>query len=441
MPRLDRAPTSLQGGAEPLGDSMPVRSETGAAPDSDLPLLIVAPQPFFRPTGTPIAVAELCRALVASGLRVELLTFPLGRDLPIPGVSHRRASRVPFVSRVPIGFSLAKMVYDVMLAIRLFRMLRDGRYAALHAVEEAALYAAPLARMFQVPLVVDVDSDLVTQLARERSTVARALAPLARRLLGRAVRQAACVVTVASRLTEQVRMISPGTPVVELTDCVADELARPADAAAVARLRAALELEGREVVLYTGNLERYQGIELLLRAFALVRCRHPAAVLVIVGGEPVQIDNLGILASRLGIREQVRLAGKRSLEQIPDVMALADVLVSPRLEPIATPMKIYSYMASGRPIVATDLPSHSEVLDKTTAVLVPPSEEGLADGIEYVLRHPCEAAALARAAAERVRARHSREVFSRHVRALADHVRRGHGRSPDGQGQVPGPPP
>ncbi|HET6469191.1 MAG TPA: glycosyltransferase family 4 protein [Geminicoccaceae bacterium] len=394
------------------------------ADDAEPPLLIVAPQPFFRTSGTPIAIAELCRALVASGFRVTLLSLPLGQDLPIAGVTHHRTNRVPFIRQIPIGFSLAKMVYDVMLAIRLVRLLRRQRYLAIQAIEEAAIFAAPLARMFRIPLVVDVDSNLAIQLASHRSRFARVLSPLARRLLARTMRQAACIVTVAPRLTELVRTISPTAAIVEVRDCVTAELGRPPDGAAVARLRAAFEVEGREVVLYTGNLEAYQGIELLLGAFALVRRRRPAAVLVVIGGEPLQIDHLGTIARRLHIRKSVRFVGKRPIEDMPEAMALADVLVSPRLEPAATPLKIYGYMASGRPIVATDLPAHNEVLDASTAVLVPATEADLADGIVRVLSDSKAAAALARAAAERARICHSRASFFRDVQGLVAELRR-----------------
>jgi glycosyltransferase involved in cell wall biosynthesis len=61
---------------------------------------------------------------------------------------------------------------------------------------------------------------------------------------------------------------------------------------------------------------------------------------------------------------------------MPEYMGLAEVLVSPRLEPYTTPLKIFSYMASGRPIVATDLPTHTQLLDAEAAILGPPTPAG-----------------------------------------------------------------
>ena len=98
-------------------------------------------------------------------------------------------------------------------------------------------------------------------------------------------------------------------------------------------------------------------------------------------------------------------------------MGLAEVLVSPRLEPDTTPLTIFSYMARGRPIVATDLPSHTQVLDADAAILVPPTPAGLAEGILRALEDPAGAAALGRRARHGVETRHT---FAGCKRRLAD---------------------
>jgi glycosyltransferase involved in cell wall biosynthesis len=92
-------------------------------------------------------------------------------------------------------------------------------------------------------------------------------------------------------------------------------------------------------------------------------------------------------------------------------MAMAGVLVSPRLEPYVTPLKIYAYMASGRPIVATDLPTHTDVLDLNSAILAPPSAEGLAEGIVRAFNEPARSARLGLRARQLVERDHSYEAF------------------------------
>ncbi|OGO05670.1 MAG: hypothetical protein A2Y73_07180 [Chloroflexi bacterium RBG_13_56_8] len=69
-------------------------------------------------------------------------------------------------------------------------------------------------------------------------------------------------------------------------------------------------------------------------------------------------------------------------------MGMADILVSPRIKGTNTPLKLYAYLRSGRPILATNLLTHTQVLDPETAVLVEPSAEGLAQGALRLLEDP-----------------------------------------------------
>ncbi|MGH6886013.1 MAG: glycosyltransferase family 4 protein, partial [Geminicoccales bacterium] len=124
-------------------------------------------------------------------------------------------------------------------------------------------------------------------------------------------------------------------------------------------------------------------------------------------------ERLRSRAERLGVDEAVRFAGKRPIDQMPEFMGLAAVLVSPRAEPLVTPLKIYAYMASGRPIVATDLPTHSDVLDQGSAVLVAPSADGLAQGIVQALEDPARAERLGEEARRKAEEHHTSASLSR----------------------------
>jgi glycosyltransferase involved in cell wall biosynthesis len=206
---------------------------------------------------------------------------------------------------------------------------------------------------------------------------------------------------------------SPKTPVFEIKDVPGDELMRPADPAAVAQLRRELGLPDERLIVYTGNFDRRQGVETLVDAMPLLRARFPDAVLLLVGGEPGQIESLRARAARGAVGDAVRLIGKRPVDQMPEFMAMASVLVSPRLEPYVTPLKIYAYMASGRPIVATDLPTHTDVLDLNSAILAPPSPEGLAEGLGRAFNEPARSARLGLRARQLVEREHTYAAFKR----------------------------
>jgi glycosyltransferase involved in cell wall biosynthesis len=348
-----------------------------------LKILFLAPQPFFEVRGTPLAVMAMVKALTGLGHAVDLLTYPRGADAPLEGVVHRRSMPLP-VGRVRPGPSLAKLALDVPFMAEAWWRMATGRYDVVHAVEEAAHLAAPVARLLRVPLVVDVDSSIPDQL---RSSGFAARGPLpwaAARLESHALRHAAAVITVCASLTEGVRARAPRTRVFQVEDPPLVDAAS-LDPGAAARLRRSLGMGAGQVVLYSGNLEPYQGVGLLLDAAAEV----PEAWFVFMGGEPAEIEALKARA-RAGTARLV-FAGKRPPAELGSFLALADVVVSPRLQGVNTPFKVYTYLASGKPLVATRLPTHTQLLDDSMAFLVEPTAAGLAGGIRAVLADPSEA--------------------------------------------------
>jgi glycosyltransferase involved in cell wall biosynthesis len=112
---------------------------------------------------------------------------------------------------------------------------------------------------------------------------------------------------------------------------------------------------------------------------------------VFVGGEAEDIE---AVKGRLSVetRERTRFVGKQPPATLPRWMALADILASPRTLGGNTPFKIYTYLASGKPILATRLDTHTQVLSDETAFLVEPTPAGLARGIEAAIANPSERA-------------------------------------------------
>ncbi len=376
-----------------------------------LRVLFLAPQPFFEVRGTPLAVLHMTRALAGLGHRVDLLTFPQGEPAPTQGVRHLRSLRLP-VGRVKAGPSLAKMALDVPFLLEAVARLASGRYDVVHAVEEAAHLVAPFARLLRVPLVMDVDSSIPDQL-RYSGFARRGPVPWVAEALERhALRHAAAAVTVCASLTEGVKARAPRVPVFQVEDPPLADRETPPPAEAVARLRCDLGLSPASVVLYSGNFEPYQGVELLLEAFA----RVPAAQLLLMGGEPHEIEAMRSRVRALGLESRCVFSGKRPPSELPLFLALADVLASPRVRGENTPFKVYTYLASGKPIVATRIATHTQLLDDATAFLVDPQPAAFAEGLRQALGDTATAAARA----ERAHALMAREYsLSRYREKIA----------------------
>ena len=355
-----------------------------------LRILFLAPQPFFEVRGTPLAVQHMTRALASLGHEVDLLTFPQGEDAPAAGVRHLRSLRLP-VGRVKAGPSVAKMALDVPFVAEAVVRLASRRYDVVHAVEEAAHLVAPFARLLRVPLVTDVDSSIPDQLRYSGFARRGPVLWAAEALERHALRHSVAAVTVCASLTDGVRRRAPGVPVFQVEDPPLADRDQPPPTADVEALRRELGLSALPVVLYSGNFEPYQGVPLLLEAVAAVK----DAQLLLMGGSPNDVAGARERATAFGLGDRAVFSGQRPPSQLPLFLALADVVASPRVKGENTPFKVYTYLASGRPIVATRIATHTQVLDDANAFLVEPTAEAMAAGLSLALADPAGARARA----------------------------------------------
>src|SRR5262249_13811173 len=125
-----------------------------------LRILMIAPEPFFEPRGTPFSEYHRIRALTALGHEVDLVTYPFGQSVSMPGLRIFRCLRPPFVRGVKIGPSIAKIPLDAMLTLTAIRLAVTNRYDAIHSHEEGGAIGAALAGVLRVPHLYDMHSSL-----------------------------------------------------------------------------------------------------------------------------------------------------------------------------------------------------------------------------------------------------------------------------------------
>lgn len=359
-------------------------------------ILVLAPHPFFQPRGTPIAVKTLLEFLSAEGHEIDVLTYHEGEDVSIPNCRIVRIPRVPGVRGIRPGFSIKKLICDMVMMKKLLTMMRQTRYDLIHAVEESVFMASTMRRVFGVPFVYDMDSALSDQMVEKHAALAPMLAWM-RRAEQSAVRASLGVLAVCPALEEKAR----GHAEDKLVACVEDSSLLGPELSEVERIRSDFG-PAYPLFLYVGNLERYQGVDLLLEAFTEALGAIPAARLAVIGGSPADIARYRKRADNLGLKDKVQFLGPRPLDQLGAYLAQADVLVSPRLTGNNTPMKIYSYLDSGVPILATRLPTHTQVLDDSIACLALPEPQEFGHAMAKLAMDQPQRMGLAHRARERV---------------------------------------
>ena len=389
-------------------------------------ILFLAPQPFFQDRGTPIAVRLAVKVLAARGHdQIDLLTYHEGSSVRIPHVRQFRIRAPFFLRNIRPGISWKKLLCDLIFLFTALRMVWGRRrqpYNLVHAVEESVFIAFLIKLLWGIPYVYDMDSSLAQQVT-EKWSLLKPLRPLLQCCERLSIKYSTAVVPVCdalaaiadhhgSRDTQILRDISLLD--LESADggqrpCLAEEIGASAH---------------DKIILYIGNLEPYQGIDLLIESFALAVRTRPEARLAIIGGVPAHIGAYRQKAARLGLAERVHFLGTRPVTSLRDYLMQADILASPRVRGNNTPMKIYSYLHSGKAIVATALPTHTQVLDDRVALLAPPAVPAYAAAMCALIEDAELRQRLGRAAHDLAEERYTYDIFHRDLNALYNRIGR-----------------
>lgn len=380
---------------------------------------MIAPEPFLEPRGTPLRVYQRANALSLLGHTIDLVTYPGGKDVALPHVLLYRAWRLPLLQRIKVGPALEKLPLDALVFWRAMRLLRSGQYDCVHTHEEAGLFGALISRVMKIPHVYDRHADLAQQMSRFQFTGSQLLTRLTRAVERLIVRSASVVIVIRPELEMRVLALAPEKPVVLIENSAlvvqaADQSSSQDQIAPRSeRLRRELDLPTHSgpILVYTGAFEPDEGLDLLVASMPAVLAAFPQATYLLVGGHPEQTAALAGQAQRLGVGHALRLPGQRPPEELPLFMQLADVLLSPRSQGTQTPPNIYAYLRAGKPLLATTIRAHTQVLNEEVALLVDPTREGLTQGTLALLSDSALRARLAANARALAASKYSYEAF------------------------------
>ncbi|PWT88017.1 MAG: hypothetical protein C5B54_11310 [Acidobacteria bacterium] len=345
-------------------------------------ILMIAPEPFFEPRGTPFSEYFRIKALLELGHEVDLVTYPIGKDVEMKGLSIYRSAKPPFIKNVKVGPSVGKLYLDFFLFFTVLKLLFKNKYDAIHTHEEACFIGMFLCKLWRIPHVYDMHSSLAQQFANFNLV----RAPWVHRILQffekQALKSSDAIIAICPYLDDHVKSagIKNQVFVIENTPEAETFFKRPTEKAKC--------FKDKQLVLYAGTFEAYQGLDLLLESIPLVLNTRKDVAFLMIGGDRASIERFEKRAAELGVNGNLKLMEKVPVEDVSQYLAAADVLVSPRKEGTNTPLKIYSYLRSGKPIVATNLVTHTQVLTKDIAILTDPTPQAFAGGILEALENP-----------------------------------------------------
>lgn len=386
-------------------------------------MLVVAPHPFFTPRGTPFSVYYRTLVLAEAGVKIDLLTYHPGQDVDIPGTRIIRIPRIAFLEPVPVGPSAKKLFLDVFMILWTIGLLARHRYGLVHAHEESVFWCRVLKPLFRFRLIYDMHSSLPQQLSNFGFTKSNLLIGTFRYLENSCLKAADAVITICPDLRDYA--LKEGVPEARhflIENSIFDDVRLIETASAPAAANPAADAiafsKAVPTMVYAGTFEKYQGVDLLIKAFGLIADRQPKARLILAGGTPDQVEAMRRTAAEEGLSDRCLLPGRVPKRTALRLNQEADVLLSPRINGTNTPLKIYEQLASGKPLIATSIWAHTQVLDSEVCFLVEPTAESIAEGMSEALGNPAEADRRARNARALYERDYARPIYEGKISAL-----------------------
>lgn len=346
-------------------------------------VLLLAPQPFFINRGTPIDVLLVLRALSErDDMEVDAIVYPEGEDVVLPHVDLYRVPVFLNSKGTRPGFSLKKLWIDFFMLLFTWKMVHRNKYDLLHAGEETVYIAMLMKLIYKIPYVYDIDSSNAQQLVEKCSTL-KVLAPVFNFIEKLAIRGAIANAPVCHALADLCEK-DGSKKTVTLHDI--SQLEHP-DLPKTGALTKEIGAEGL-ILLYCGNLEEYQGVDLLVESFPYVVQKNDDIQLVIIGGTPEDIAKYQKKSADLGVESRIHFLGPRPFSELEKYLAEADILTAPRTKGVNTPMKIFPYMHSGKPVILTKLYTHTQIVSSDEAYLADAEPALFAKGILELAQKP-----------------------------------------------------
>ncbi|MFH1072276.1 MAG: glycosyltransferase family 4 protein [Nanoarchaeota archaeon] len=317
-------------------------------------ILMIVTTPFVLEKGSSLRVLHIVKILAAAGHKIDVLTYPVGADVKIKNVRVIRV-KTSYKKTSP-GPSLNKIFADIAVLRQARRFLRKNQYDVIHGEDtEGGFIAALLGKKHGIRTAYDMHNLMSAQMRLHKWYP---LIPLGKFIENYLLTNAELIITNWEGLEKKVKERYPKKKTVLLFDAVSSGTKAP-------QMRLP-----KKYILYSGNFERYQGLELLIRAYTRAGIE---AKLVLIG-QPR--DYIKRLIQRLGLGKKVIITGKLTVEETNYSIQQSLFCVIPRVHGRQPSMKIIHYFQNHKTILATDIAcNHELMLHGKNALLAKPEVE------------------------------------------------------------------
>lgn len=386
-----------------------------------LKIAMVAACPFPANHGSAASIREMSEALARLGHEIHVVTYPIREEIPLEAVRVHRVNKL-FLKpgAVRIGPSANKLAYDLQLIFKLIDVIARHDIDVVHAHNYEAAMVGWLAKVLRRrPMIYNAVTNMRDELPTYNFIKPRKLSQALGRALDYVVPRSADVITVVSDDLGDY-LAARGIPKDVIRTVPAGVNLEMFQHGNGAMIRERHGVVGMPVVMYTGAFERFQNVDYLLQAMPSVLKSNPHARLLLVGNvqNAANLQHYRDMVHRLDIDKSVIFADAVPLEELPHYLAAADVAVVPRTECPGHPVKLLNYMAAAKPIVSFRGAAKGLHHMHNGYVVEDHDCAALAQGIDFLLRHPDVAQSLGERARETVRGVFDWDTLARGIEVI-----------------------
>jgi len=308
-----------------------------------LNIAMVAACPFPANRGTPSRILRMAEAVSELGHGVFVVTYHFGTDTTT-NLDIQRIPRVPYENFSP-GPTMTKLaILDPLLFAKLLRVVRSKKIDLIHAHHfEGALIGYMVRKLTGIKVIYDAHTTLEGELASYSFIRMKVL----EQFLDKNVPKWADHVIAVSETLEAFFRGNGVENVDVIPTGVNSDHFEGADQNAI---RDRYKLNGKLIVMYTGSMASFQGVEYLIEAMRRVFEKRQDVVLFLVTNSSA--ESYEKIFSKKDIADRIIIASDQPYHDVPLFLASADVVVNPRIECPGMPQKLTNYMAARKAIVS-----------------------------------------------------------------------------------------
>ena len=349
---------------------------------------MIAPIPFFEDRGAPIRVYEEAKSLTILGNVVDIICYHLGRDVPEINKIHRIIN-IPWYKKTTAGPSYHKIYLDILLFFKVLNVLKSKNFDILHAhLHEGSAIAQFINILHKTkkPMLFDAQGSLTGEMMshgylKKNSSSLKLWEYIEKKIYNGSGYIIASSPYLVEIIKEKFQI--PPDKIKLIFDGVDTELFNP-NKYKKEKILTKYGLMNRQIVLYTGLFNKYQGTNFLIeKVIPKVVKENPKAIFILIGYPKEEYVKL---AKNIGVYNNILFTGKIKYHDIPPFLAAADVAVSPKfIKSGEANLKMFTYMAMGLPTVSFDYKYNKLILQSTGLITKPGDSTEYAEAILKLL--------------------------------------------------------